>query len=519
MIRLETLAAAPACALLLACAAPCARAQATLPDEFADELVVAGLALPAGMSFLPDGRLLFVEQKTARIRLIVNDALAAVDPVAVVPNVRTGAERGLLGIAVDPGFPARPYIYVHCTDASALVVRVTRFTLGGDLTFTGNGSLAIDPSTRYDLIANVPDSAPQHNGGTLRFGPDGMLYASFGEDGEGCAAQDTSGLRGVILRLDVSSLPPGGGGPPHPGLITPPGNPFPNGSLNARLIWAFGLRNPFRFHIDPLDGALYIGDVGEDVWEEVDRAPAGGLDFGWSRFEGPMVNDASCALTLPATSPIHAYQRSSERAAVMTAGPYRRPPGASRPFPAEYEGDVFFSDFYDGFLRRLEGSGTSWVIAPPVPGQVDPDSWATGLTSVGDYAVGPDGSLWYCRQYITFSTPSGEIRRIVSTRITNVPRTVAPAGLRFAPVYPSPSPGAVHLAYTLAEPAEVALVVLDLNGRIVRRLVPRAVEAAGTHDRLWEGRDDRGRALPAGIYLALLTAGGERVERRVALVR
>jgi glucose/arabinose dehydrogenase len=327
-----------ACVYLALAVPRAASAQAVLPTGFADQLVVGGLSFPTGIAFLPDGRLLFVEQNSARIRLLVNDALAATDPVATVPNVRIGGERGLLGIAVDPGFPARPYVYVHCNDASALVVRISRFTVGGDLTFTGNGSLTINTATRYDLIASVPDLNSNHNGGTLRFGPDGMLYASFGEDDAGCAAQDTSGLRGVILRLDVSRLPAGGGGPAPRALITPPGNPFANGGLNARLIWAFGLRNPFRFHIDPLNGALFIADVGESQWEEIDRAPAGGLDFGWVRFEGPELHDATCALALPATPPIHYYDRSGTTAASISAGLYRPPAGAARPFPGEYEG-------------------------------------------------------------------------------------------------------------------------------------------------------------------------------------
>ena len=515
--------AATALAACLALAgARVASAQATLPTGFADELVVNGLAFPTGMAFLPDGRLLFVEQVTARIRLIVNDALAATDPVATVGSVRTGGERGLLGIAVDPGFPARPYLYVHCTNSTSFFVRVTRYTLGGDLDFTGNGSLTIDTTTRFDVINNIPDVNSNHNGGTLRFGGDGMLYASFGEDGMGCAAQDTSGLRGVILRMDVSGLPAGGGGPPSHALIAPPDNPFPDGGLNARLIWAFGLRNPFRFHIDPLNGALFIVDVGENDWEEIDRAPVGGLDFGWKRFEGPTLFDPSCTLTKPHTPPIHSYLRGMDPVATISGGPYRAPAGASRPFPGEYDGDYFFSEYYSGVLRRLKGRGASWSVAPPAPGQPNPDDWATGLTRVSDYAIGPDGSLWYCKQFVVPSTSTGEIRRIVRTSTVAAPEPppdAAHRGVSFATPYPSPSRGAVHLAYTLREAALVELQILDLGGRVARRLVDRGPAEPRTYECSWDGRDDKGRALPAGIYRAVLTAGGERVERRAALVR
>ena len=491
-----------------------AAAQATLPTGFADQLVVGNLSFPTGMAFLPDGRLLFVEQFSARIRLVVNGALAAVDPVATVPNVEAVNERGLLGIAVDPGFPGRPYVYVHYSVNTNLFIRIARFTVVGDLDFTGDGSLTINTATRYDLIANIPDSAPNHNGGTLRFGTDGMLYASLGEDGQGCAAQDTSGLRGVILRLDVSRLPSSGSGPAPRDLITPPGNPFPLGGLDARLLWAFGLRNPFRFHVDPLNGFLFVGDVGPNQWEELDRVPAGGLDFGWPHFEGPDLNDPDCPLTLAATGPIHSYDRSGMTAAVISAGVYRAPAGATVAFPGEYDGDYFFSDYYLGFLRRLKGGGSSWSVAPPVPGQANPDNWATGLGAATDYLVAPDGSLWYCRQQ------PGDIRRILWTGSVAVPPAAPPAGIAtFSAPYPSPSRGAVRFEYSLNRALEVELAILDLGGRVVRRLVDRGPAEARAYHVAWDGRDDRARPLRAGIYRAQLVAGGQRLERRVAIVR
>ena len=151
---------------------------ATVPTGFADQPAVtvgAGAALdrPASMAFLPDGRLLVVEQKSAKIRLFVNGALAATDPVVALPSVRTaGGEQGLLGIAVDPGWPGRPYLYVHCDDASGPWIRISRYTAAGDLAFTADGSLTVDAATRYDLLNRLPDNASNHNGGTVRFGLD-----------------------------------------------------------------------------------------------------------------------------------------------------------------------------------------------------------------------------------------------------------------------------------------------------------------------------------------------------------
>jgi len=396
-----------------------ASAQATVPSGFQDLLVTGGLSTPVGMAFLPDGRLLVIEQTTGRVRLLVRGAIASTDPVGTVSGVNTsGGERGLLGIAVDPGWPARPYLYTHHTHLSSPThVWISRFTLTGDLTGTGNGGLAMDAASRYDLITDIPDAANNHNGGTLRFGPDGMLYVSLGEDATPCAAQDTASLRGVILRLDVSRLPGGAGGPPSRSLITPADNPFVNASTpNTRLIWAYGLRNPFRFHIDPSTGALFIADVGQDTWEEVDRAPQGGMNFGWPIREGPAsyLGTGACPTPGSLTGPLYSFDHGSGNA-VMSAGVYRRPAGTYDGFPPGYEGNYFFSDYYSGFMWRLSESGGVWGLAPSVPGQPSSTNWGTGFDSVSDYLVGPDGALWYCQQ------SSGQIRRVVFTAADSIP--------------------------------------------------------------------------------------------------
>ena len=500
---------------LAAIASPSSAGPGTVPTGFTDQLVVGALPSPVGMTQFTDGRMLFVEQKTARIRLIVNGALAATDPVCTVPDVRiAGGEQGLLGIAIDPQWPTRPYVYVHYDYSLTSNIHIARFTVTGDLGFTGNGSLSIHPSSRHLILTDIPDNADNHNGGTLRFGPDGMLYVSLGEDANPCAAQDTVSMRGVILRLDIANLPAGSGGPPAKSVITPANNPFvTHPDLEARLVWAFGLRNPYRFSID-YNGELFIGDVGQNAFEEISRAAGSGVNLGWPLFEAnatfttcPGVSSAGMV------GPIYNYAHGAGSQAVV-GGPVYRYPTCSSPFdafPQEYFGDYFFSEYYTGFLRRLKGSGTSWAIAPMVPGQTTVN-WGTGFGQVSDWAVGCDGALWYCRQSVNFQNNTGEIRRIVFNDTSDVPPGTPWA--QFAVPYPSPGQGDVTLAFVLATSTRVSLGIYDARGRLVRELVSPQERPADTYRERWDGLDNRGNPAPAGIYFARLDSGGQPIVHR-----
>src|SRR5262249_32032177 len=148
----------------------------TFPDGFTDQLVTGGFDLPVGMAFLPDGRLRVSEQKTGNVRVVVGNAIGSTDPIGTIPAINgNGPERGLLGIAVDPGWPVRPYVYVHATSTGSHI-RISRFTVSGSLGSPTSGDLTLSASSRYDLIDDILDNADNHNGGTLRFGGDGRLY-------------------------------------------------------------------------------------------------------------------------------------------------------------------------------------------------------------------------------------------------------------------------------------------------------------------------------------------------------
>ncbi|HEV2104717.1 MAG TPA: PQQ-dependent sugar dehydrogenase [Candidatus Eisenbacteria bacterium] len=495
-------------------------AQVLVPDQFSDTAITVGLDNPVGIAFVPDvgtrvGRRLFVvEQHTWKVRLLVDGAPAAVDPAGVVSGIRDDfLERGLLGIAVDPGWPLRPYVYVHFTAVDGHV-HVARFTATGDLAFTGNGAVALDSTSRYEVIADVPDVNVNHNGGTLRFGPDGMLWASFGDDAQGCPAQDTTSLLGKILRVDVSRLPAGPGGPAPKGLIAPPDNPFAAyPDSNARLVAALGLRNPFRFQLDPVDTSMVIADVGENTWEELDRVRPG-ANCGWPLYEA-FAPFGSCANVGSAlTFPIYTYDH-TQGIVIIALGTVRR--GVARPyqFPADYEGDILIADYYAGWIRRVGLRSGGWSLVPS-PGQPDAVNWGTRVFALSDATFGPDGALWYVLQNVSGNAVSGQIHAVRYLAPAGV--TATRQGLELARPWPDPAPGPVALAYTLPRAGPVELAVHDLAGRRVRVLADGTGDA-GPHQLSWDGRDDHGRALPAGLYLVSLRAGGERVTRHLVLAR
>jgi len=484
-----------------------AGAAVQVPAGFTDQTLVGGLDAPTGFAFLPDGRVLVVEQTTGKVRLVVGNHIAATDPVFTRTGLSSGNERGLLGIAVDPRWPTVPWVYLIDTRSTGNE-EVIRYVASGDLSNASGENLAF--SNGLPLIDDIPDTTPFHNAGCLRFGADGCLYVSLGDDESYCDAADSTTLRGTILRLRVTTLPSTGGSQVARSVITPPDNPFVSSTdANARLEYANGFRNPFRFQIDPVTDTLIVGDVGDNTREEMDRVGIG--DFmGWPWREGTLVRtrtdcpEPGGAGTFPYVPPIWEVPHDQAVSyAIISGGIYRPVSGASNNWPAAYHGDIFFGQYYQGYLRRLKKTGSSWSLAAPVAGQADSADWAIGLIASTDFQVGPDGSLWWLAQFDpAFDAQSGSLHKIISTASTAVGGGTSTATWMMR-ASPNPSAGSTELRLSAPRDGHVDLAIYDLDGRRVRVIFAGTL-ASGERRFAWDGADDRGRAVRPGVYFARL---------------
>ena len=337
----------------------CTTYAATLPAGFT-ETEISGLSNPTAMEIAPDGRI-FVCQQGGSLRVIKNGALLATPFITL--NVDPNGERGLLGIAFDPNFATNNFLYLYYTvPIDPRHNRVSRFTANGDVVAPGSETIIME-------LENLT-SATNHNGGGLHFGPDGKLYVAVGENATASNAQTLSNRLGKMLRINAD------------GSI-PTDNPFFNQAVgNNRSIWAFGLRNPFTFAFQPGTGRMFINDVGQNTWEEINDGIAGS-NYGWPDSEGPTSNPAFRA-------PLFAYTHAFGCA--IAGGAFYNP--ATVQFPPSFVGKYFFADLCGGWIHFFD----------PATGTVS--DFASGISLPVDLKVGADGSLYY------LSRGSGSVFRV-----------------------------------------------------------------------------------------------------------
>jgi glucose/arabinose dehydrogenase len=346
-----------------------AKGAANLPPGFTDSQVVNGLTNPTDMEFAPDDRL-FVTEDAGRVRILKSDGTLATF-LDISTKVDSKGERGLLALTFDPDFSTNHYVYLHYTRKATSTTpphnRIVRVTANGNKAVAGSEQLVFRLGNQ-----SAADQFPQFMGGALDFGTDGKLYVATGYNDTPDKAQLLNNLFGKMLRINKD------------GTI-PTDNPFyPTASGKNRAIWARGLRNPFKFAIQPGTGTIYINDVGEKTREEINRGAAG-ANYGWPVHEGVANDDP------PYVDPIFSYGHGSTNTTgcAITGGTFYP---TSALFPQEYEGYYYFADFCNGWIRRLD----------PETGKAS--SFATGLERPIDLEVSKAGELYYLARGSTDGT-------------------------------------------------------------------------------------------------------------------
>jgi glucose/arabinose dehydrogenase len=320
----------------------------------------------------------YVAERRGVVRRFANDQGASTSStfLDITDRVDSGpGEAGLLGVAFDPSYPANPTVYVSYTrDGSPLVSYISRFT-------SADGGLTLDPATEEVMLTVLQDFG-NHNGGNILFGPDGNLYIGLGDGGSGGdpndRAQTTSNLLGAMLRIDVSGAAPYG---------IPADNPFAAnsmspctqgfGSADCPEIFAWGLRNPWRFSFDRQTGELWVGDVGQGMWEEVDRV-ANGDNLGWREREGAHCFNPSSGCATTFVDPITEYDHSL--GVSITGGFVYR--GAAIP---DLVGWYVFGDF---------GSGRIFAVPADSPTGTAPTELLGSGLSIASFAESNVGEIY-----------------------------------------------------------------------------------------------------------------------------
>ncbi len=328
---------------------------ASSPGVPALHLVAQGLASPLFLTSPPgDSARQFIVQQDGRVRIVRNDTLLVTPFLDIHTLVTYGGEQGLLGLAFHPSYRQNGWFYVYYTNVSG-DIRVVRFTVSTD------PSVA-DATTGDTVLAVVHQPNTNHNGGMLLFGPDGYLYTGLGDGGGGGDpagnGQNRDVLLGKILRLDVDH------GSPY---TIPASNPFASDPTARGEVWDYGLRNPWRFSFDRANGDLYIADVGQDLYEEVDVEPSGGrgaVNYGWNIMEGLHCYSASPCNMTGLTLPVIEYSHADGSCAVIGGYVYR---GKAVPVLA---GQYLYADLCSGWVK-------SFHLAAGQAG--NPQNWTTQL--------------------------------------------------------------------------------------------------------------------------------------------
>ncbi len=429
---------------------------------------------------------LFVAQQSGIIAVFQNDSNATdtthfLDISNIVDD--SANEEGLLGLAFHPDYVNNGYFFVNYTSNQTDSTHISRFSV------SASDPDVADPESELRIIA-IHKPYSNHNAGQIAFGPeDGYLYIGTGDGGLGGdplnAGQRMNTLLGKMLRIDVNNataqIP----------YTIPADNPFVSDTTALDEIYAFGIRNPWRFSFDEDTGWLWLADVGQGDWEEIDIIESG-KNYGWRCFEGNHTFNSNNCGGIEHTPPVWEYSHSLGLS--VTGGYVYR--GSTVP---DLVGKYIYADYVFGTIWSLEYDGVN----PTVNTQVDD-------TNLSIASFGQDEA-----RELYIAAFDGRIHRFVPTNPTDTGNTEETIPDRFELLqnFPNPFNPVTRIPFQLSEPAHVEITIFDHLGREVLTLVDDML-GAGEHRRDWPGIDRNGNIQAAGIYFYRMKANGNVVGTR-----
>ncbi|MEX0997767.1 MAG: PQQ-dependent sugar dehydrogenase [Flavobacteriaceae bacterium] len=403
-------------------------ATVSLSQDLELQLVANGFSSPLELKHAGDDRLFVVEQG-GRIKILNSDGTINPTPfLNISSSISSGGERGLLGLAFHPDYASNGFFYVYYTNPAGNS-QISRFSVSGDPDVA-------DPSSELQMLSfNQPFS--NHNGGHIAFGPDGMLYIASGDGGSGGDpqnnAQNLNLLLGKILRLDVDI----------PAPYIPADNPFVGGPEREE-IWAYGVRNPWKFSFDSETDDLWIADVGQNAWEEINKVPSttAGLNFGWRCYEGNApFNTNGCPPQSELIFPIAEYSQSGGKCSITGGYVYRGPDFS------EIEGLYFFADLCSNDIGTVDQDGNLTLWGP------------LGATTITSFGVDVNQKLYV----VAFG--GGSIYEVIDNSLISNPEFDFANSIT---LHPNPAKDVLNL---LSETENVKTIeIIGFTGNLIERL-------------------------------------------------
>ncbi len=440
-----------------------------------------GYSSPLGIENAGDSRL-FIVQRSGQIIICNASGTRRAQPFLDISDraSQNGDEQGLLGLAFDPNYKKNGYFFVNYIDTNGNT-QISRFRVSSDKNIA-------DPGSEVHVL-QIQQPYSNHNGGCLRFGSDGYLYIGMGDGGSGGDpnnyAQNKTVLLGKMLRIDVHALP----------YTIPATNPFKDSSDYSPEIWALGLRNPWRFSFDSRNGNLWIGDVGQDMWEEVDLQSVnskGGENYGWRCFEGKHpYNTTGCETKKNYTPPIYDYMHKNNNCAITGGFVYR---GSLYP---NMVGNYFYTDLCTGDFRMLYQDSGQWKSK-------------SVLTYSGTFVTfGEDNK----RELYVADINSGIIYHLKDKSaglgtIASENNSLSNAALN---LYPNPSHGNFILHYTSAINDQVVISIYNSMGKKIMGL-ERAVNAGENNINISISSQAKGN-----YFVQLRTVAGNMISKSLVI--